>query len=47
MADVASENIGSVKILNKFMTCVTTFFNEKDNCMDKRYQIEKKLAVIV
>ena len=40
-ADVNIANLGSVKILNKFMMPVKDFFNERDNCMDRRYQIEK------
>lgn len=40
-ADVNIENSGSVKILNKFMNPVNEFFNENDNCTDRRYHIEK------
>lgn len=40
-ADVNIENIGSVKILNKFMKPVGEFFNERDNCTDRRYEIDK------
>ena len=40
-ADVNIENVGSVKILNKFMKPVSEFFNERDNCTDRRYEIEK------
>ena len=38
-ADVDSSNIKSVKILEKFMRMETEFFNEKDNCWDRRYCI--------
>jgi ribosomal-protein-alanine N-acetyltransferase len=40
-ADVNMANVGSVKILDKFMTPVREFFNERDNCTDRRYEIEK------
>lgn len=41
-ADVNIENVRSVKILDKFMTPVRTFFNENDNCTDRRYELLKK-----
>ena len=41
MADVNIANIGSVKILNKFMEPVREFFNERDNCTDRRYELWK------
>ena len=41
MADVNIANIGSVKILNKFMEPVREFFNERDDCTDRRYELEK------
>lgn len=40
-ADVNIENKNSLKILNKFMKPVSESFNENDNCIDRRYQIEK------
>ncbi len=40
-ADVNIANIGSVKILDKFMKPVHEFFNERDNCTDRRYEVEK------
>ena len=40
-ADVNIANIGSVKILDKFMKPVREFFNERDNCTDRRYELEK------
>lgn len=40
-ADVNIDNIGSVKILNKLMKPVREFFNERDNCTDRRYEINK------
>lgn len=40
-ADVNIANIGSVKILDKFMEPVYEFFNVRDNCTDRRYEIEK------
>lgn len=41
-ADVNTENRGSVTILKKFMKPVKEFFNERDHCTDRRYEIEKK-----
>jgi len=38
-ADVNVENIASTKILNKFLKPVREFFNEKDNCTDRRYEL--------
>lgn len=40
-ADVYVENIGSVKILKKFFRPVKEFFNEDDNCTDRRYELLK------
>lgn len=40
-ADVNIENIGSVKILEKFMKPVKEFFNQERNCTVRRYIIEK------
>ena len=40
-ADVNMANVGSVKTLDKFMTPVRDFFNERDNCTDRRYELEK------
>lgn len=41
-ADVNIENVGSVKILNKFMKPVREIYNKRDNCTDRRYEIERK-----
>ena len=41
-ADVNIENIGSVKILDKFFTDSREFYNEKDQCMDRRYTLKKE-----
>ncbi|WP_417799882.1 GNAT family N-acetyltransferase [Tenacibaculum sp.] len=41
-ADVDTRNLNSVKILEKFMTAKKEFFNEADNCTDRRYEISKK-----
>jgi len=38
-ADVNIENIASAKILNKFFKPVREFFNENDNCTDRRYEL--------
>lgn len=40
-ADVDTRNLNSVKILEKFMTVKKEFFNEEDNCMDRRYVVNK------
>ncbi|MDX2362723.1 MAG: GNAT family N-acetyltransferase [Crocinitomicaceae bacterium] len=40
-ADVNIENIGSVKILEKFFSPVNQFFNERDQCYDRRYVLNK------
>jgi len=40
-ADVNTINKKSSKILDKFMNPVREFFNEKDNCTDRRYEITK------
>lgn len=40
-ADVNIENIASVKILDKFMKPITEFFNVRDNCTDRRYELGK------
>ena len=40
-ADVDTKNKSSVKILEKFMSCSKEFFNESDNCIDRRYQVLK------
>ncbi len=36
-ADANIENIGSVKILEKFFLPLKVFFNEEENCTDRRY----------
>jgi ribosomal-protein-alanine N-acetyltransferase len=41
IGDVYIENIPSIKILEKFMTAGTEFFNESDQCMDRRYTVSK------
>ncbi len=40
-ADVDTKNLNSVKILEKFMTIKKEFFNEEDNCIDRRYEVHK------
>ncbi len=40
-ADVDTRNSNSVKILEKFMTFKKEFFNEADNCVDRRYIVHK------
>lgn len=41
-ADVAVNNLNSVRILEKFMTLEREFFNESDNCYDRRYEVVRK-----
>ena len=41
-ADVYVENIGSTKILDKFMNRVRDFYNEEDKCIDRRYEVLKE-----
>lgn len=41
-ADVNTANIGSVKILDKFFHPVNEFFNEEDNCTDRRYHLTRE-----
>lgn len=40
-ADVNTANKKSSKILEKFLKPVREFFNKKDNCTDRRYEITK------
>ncbi len=40
-ADVNIVNLASVKILQKFMLPVKEFFNKRDNCTDRRYELKK------
>lgn len=40
--DVYIENIGSVKVLEKFMTPIREFFCEKDGVTDRRYAVTRK-----
>ena len=40
-ADVNTETIGSVKILEKLMTHMWEFFNEERRCMARRFSVEK------
>ncbi|MDN3724195.1 GNAT family N-acetyltransferase [Aequorivita sp. SDUM287046] len=42
IADVNLVNTGSVKILDKFMKLVSEYYNENDNCTDRRYELERK-----
>lgn len=42
-ADVNIENIGSVKILEKFFKPVREFYNEEDQCTDRRYALKKEI----
>lgn len=41
-ADVWVENLASNKVLRKFLKPVKEFFNEKDNCTDRRYELLKE-----
>jgi len=40
-ADVNTTNAKSIKILEKFMSKVKEFYNEKDQCFDRRYAVTK------
>ena len=40
-ADVDIKNLNSAKILEKFMVQTKEFFNESDNCIDRRYEVIK------
>ena len=40
-ADVNTDTIGWVKILEKLMTPMREFFYEERRCMDSRYSVEK------
>ena len=41
IADVSQFNIGSTKILEKFMTKTGESFNEADNCVDLHFEVVK------
>lgn len=41
-ADANVENMGSIKILSKWMNPVRDFYNPQDKCTDRRFSIEKK-----
>ncbi len=38
-ADVCVKNSGSVKIPEKFLNPIKDFYNQKDACMDRRYEL--------
>lgn|GEM_PF-384550 len=40
-ADVDARNLNSIHTLRKFMNPTKEFFNEKDNCMDRRFELLK------
>ena len=40
-ADANIANVASIAILTKFMKPVKDFFNERDNCTDRRFEIKK------
>jgi [ribosomal protein S5]-alanine N-acetyltransferase len=42
-ADVTNTNVASIALLNKFMTKTNESFNEKDQCIDLHYSINKQL----
>lgn len=42
-ADANIANIGSVKILDKFFKLVKEYFNEKYQCTDRKYELEKRI----
>ncbi len=38
-ADVAIKNRASVKVLEKFFVLVKEFYNKRDDCVDRRYEV--------
>ncbi len=42
-ADAFISNKNSIKIIEKFMTFDKEFYNEKDKCIDRRYQLNKEI----
>ena len=38
-ADVAIKNLASVKVLDKFFSSVREFYNKRDKCIDRRYEL--------
>lgn len=42
-ADAFISNKNSIKIIEKFMTFDKEFYNEKDKCTDRRYQLNKEI----
>ncbi|MBP1840642.1 GNAT family N-acetyltransferase [Formosa algae] len=40
-ADVNIANPASVKILQKFMSPIQSFYNDRDHCTDRRFKIQK------
>ncbi len=41
-ADVWSQNVASNKVLSKFLKPVKEFYNEDDDCTDRRYELLKE-----
>ena len=41
VADVSKDNLGSTKVLSKFMTKVGESFNKEDNCQDLHFELKK------
>ena len=41
-ADVFIENVRSIKILSKFFILQKEFFNNEDDCIDRRYVVKKE-----
>ncbi len=41
-ADVWVENVASNKVLSKFLKPVKEFYNENDDCIDRRYELLRK-----
>lgn len=41
-ADVAVKNSASVKVLEKFFVLVKEFYNKRDNCIDRRYEVYRE-----
>ncbi len=42
VADVSKDNMGSTRVLNKYMTKVGESFNKEDNCQDLHFELRKE-----
>ena len=44
IAEVDERNIGSIKILERYMKFERSYFNEKEQCTDRLYRVERSLV---